>query len=73
MKQMKILRMTNDQLDELWDGVGSAMADASAHYDEMLYDLDDGDELNPTKRKALSDSLDRLRHKLEVFRTETDV
>lgn len=73
MKKLKALDLSSEEFDALWDEVKVMMDAADSCYAEMLLDLDEGNKLDPEKRKALTDRLDKLRHKLEVFRNETDV
>jgi len=73
MKLMKILKLEPSNVDEMWDQIKGSFRGADSHFDEMMYDLDDGDELKPVKRKALTESLNQLEHKIRVFRSETDV
>ena len=72
-KPVKILTVPATDLDEMWDEIKAAFRSADADFDQLMYDVDAGGEVNPGKRKALKAALSVLEHKINVFRLETDV
>ena len=70
---MKLLSLPLGEADEMVDEVETSLRHFVHAYDDVAFDLDDGNKPSKEKLTALKTATENLDKRLEVFRKETGV